>query len=74
MNVSKFIFTLMLLITVLGSVNWGFVPSGNNLVERVIPTNYVSYTYYAIAFAGLVTLVMYTRMSSINNDEPKKQE
>lgn len=73
MNASKFIFTLMLLITVLGSVNWGLVPSGNNLVERVIPTNYVSYTYYAIAFAGLVTLVMYTRMSAIN-EEPKKQE
>lgn len=73
MNVSKFIFTLMLLITVFGSVNWGFIPSGNNLVERVIPASYVSYTYYAIAFAGLVTLVMFARMSS-NNEEPKKQE
>lgn len=73
MNVSNFIFTLMLLITVFGSVNWGFIPSGNNLVERVIPTKYVPYTYYVIAFAGLVTLVMYTRMSS-NNEEPKKQE
>lgn len=73
MNISKVIFTLMLLITVLGSVNWGLVPSGNNLVERFIPKEYTSHVYYVFAFVGLVTLILYTRMNSAKTEE-KKQE
>ena len=69
MNVSKVIYILMLLITVLGAVNWGLVPSGNNLVERFIPARYTSHVYYIIAFAGLMTLVLYTRMNSGKTEE-----
>uniref|UniRef100_A0A6C0KHZ6 DUF378 domain-containing protein n=1 Tax=viral metagenome TaxID=1070528 RepID=A0A6C0KHZ6_9ZZZZ len=68
MNLTNVIFTLMLLITILGSVNWGLVPSGNNLVERWIPKRMINYAYYVFAFTGLLTLILFIRLKS-NDDE-----
>jgi uncharacterized membrane protein YuzA (DUF378 family) len=70
---AKNIFTLLLLLTVFGSVNWGFVPSGNNLVERWVPERYVSYVYYAFAFIGLLTFIVFTRMNTNDKDDKDKK-
>jgi uncharacterized membrane protein YuzA (DUF378 family) len=73
MNLTNVIFTLMLLITIVGSVNWGLVPSGNNLVERWVPKNMVNYAYYVFAFAGLLTLILFIRLKSHDDDEIKHE-
>lgn len=59
----KVIFIIFLLLTIFGSVNSGFIPSNNDLVERWVPKRFVNYTYYVFAFSGIVTLILYSRMS-----------
>ena len=44
------------IVAAVGAVNWGADAFGYNLVEILLPTNFVVYAYYLVGAAGIYAL------------------
>jgi uncharacterized membrane protein YuzA (DUF378 family) len=76
----KVLLTVVLLITIIGALNWGFHAAGFNLVEKFSSlfgnsaSTVSSVVYYLVAAAGLVTLVLFIKDKMYKSDDDKNKE
>jgi len=61
----EIVYTIVTLLAIIGSLNWGAYALGHNLVEKLGNKKIENVIYYLIAGCGLVSLVFYSNLYRI---------
>lgn len=76
----KVLLTIVVLLTVIGAINWGFHAAGHNLVEKIASLfgdsskMIQNSIYYLVALAGVATLVLFFKDKMYQSDDDKKKK